>query len=151
MQTDLEGGKFITGIQFNDNWRNITEYPKDFSFALRFPSELRTSSQNLPMTWLTMKLFMPIDLSGPRNADSQDGGLPVGYLREGFLPIQHALSMSYIKLVTNETNLPYVDMQRYPYPEYIYDPLLEGLESIMSLIILLSFIYPCTYIVKVRF
>lgn len=40
-------------------------------------------------------------------------------------------------------------MQRYPYPAYIYDPLLEGMASIMSLIILLSFIYPCTYITKV--
>ncbi|XP_065364636.1 phospholipid-transporting ATPase ABCA3-like isoform X2 [Calliphora vicina] len=148
MQYDLEGGKQLTGIQFDDSWSNITDYPMDFSFALRFPSELRTSSQNLPMTWLTMKLFMPIDLSGPRNAGSQDGGLPVGYLREGFLPVQNAISMAYMKLVTNNNELPYVEMQRYPYPAYIFDPLLEGLSSIMSLIILLSFIYPCTYIVK---
>lgn len=149
MQYDLELGSHITGVQFNDSWSNITEYPKDFSFALRFPSELRTSSRKLPLSWLTMKLFMPIDLSGPRNADAQSGGLPVGYLQEGFLPIQNAISMAYIKLVSNNIELPYVYMQRYPYPAYIFDPLIEGLSSMISLIILLSFIYPCTHIVKV--
>lgn len=149
MQSSLEAGAHITGVQFNDNWSDITDFPQKFSFALRFPSELRTSSSNIPLTWLTMKLFMPIDLSGPRNAPSEDGGLPVGYLREGFLPIQNAISMAYIKLVTNNSELPYVDMQRYPYPAYIHDPLLQGLAPIMSLIMLLSFIYPCTYIVKV--
>ncbi|KAM7349571.1 ATP binding cassette subfamily A member 3 isoform 2-T3 [Cochliomyia hominivorax] len=148
MQSDLEGGKYIAGVQFDDDWKSITDYPNNFSFALRFPSELRTSNQNLPLTWLTMKLFLPLDLSGPRNPNELDGGLPVGYLREGFLPIQNALSLAYIKLVSKSASLPYLNMRRYPYPEYIYDPLLEGLESIMSLIILLSFIYPCTYIVK---
>ena len=149
MQIALEVNKFIAGVQFDDNWQNITDYPVDFSFALRFPSELRTVMNNLPLTWLTSKLFMPIDLTGPRNAEQQDGGVPVGYLREAFLPIQNAITMAYMKYVTGNNNLPSVDIQRYPYPEYIFDPLLEGLASIMSLIILLSFIYPCTNIVKV--
>lgn len=149
MQTALQLNKYIAGVQFDDKWQNITDYPVDFSFALRFPSELRTVSSNLPLTWLTSKLFMPIDLTGPRNAGSQDGGVPVGYLREAFLPIQNAITMAYMKFTTSNNDLPEVYMQRYPYPEYIYDPLLEGLGTIMSLIILLSFIYPCTNIVKV--
>ncbi|TMW39557.1 hypothetical protein DOY81_015363, partial [Sarcophaga bullata] len=78
----------------------------------------------------------------------EDGGVPVGYLREAFLPVQNAITMAYMKHVTGNNDLPSVHMQRYPYPEYIFDPLLEGLASIMSLIILLSFIYPCTNIVK---
>lgn len=151
LQQKLVASDTLAGIQFDDSWANLTDYPEKFSFALRFPSELRTSASNLPLTWLTMKLTMPIDLTGPRNPTSQDGGLPVGYLREGFIPVQHALSMAYMELVTGRSDLPEVTMQRYPYPEYIYDPLLEGLASIMSLIIILSFIYPCTYIVKVSF
>ncbi|TMW40986.1 hypothetical protein DOY81_013934, partial [Sarcophaga bullata] len=89
MQIALEVNKFLAGVQFDDNWQNITDYPVDFSFALRFPSELRTVMGNLPLTWLTSKLFMPIDLTGPRNADQEDGGVPVGYLREAFLPVQN--------------------------------------------------------------
>lgn len=150
LQNDLVFGKYICGIQFDDNWHNITKYPKNFSFALRFPSELRTAlPPTTPLNWLTTKLFLPMGYMGPRNIGCDDDCLPVGYLREGFLPIQHVLSMSYIKLLTNNNALPYVDLQRFPYPEYVYDPLMLGLKSSMSLIILLSFIYPCTYIVKV--
>ncbi|XP_017124894.1 phospholipid-transporting ATPase ABCA3 isoform X2 [Drosophila elegans] len=141
----------IAGIQFDDAWANLnntSDLPDDFSFALRFPSELRTAIIAIANTWLTMRLFPTIDLTGPRNAADEDGGIPVGYLREGFLPLQHSLSMAYIRLKTGEQNLPDVVMQRYPYPAYIFDPLLEGMSSIMSLIILLSFIYPCTYITK---
>lgn len=39
-------------------------------------------------------------------------------------------------------------MQRYPYPPYISDSLLTGLETIVPLIIMLSFVYPCTNTVK---
>lgn len=142
---------YLAGVQFDDSWLNLKEYPSKFSFALRYPSELRTSTSNLGLTWLTMKLFMPLDLTGPRNPTSDDGGLPVGYLRESFLPVQHAISMSYMQLVTNRTDLPNIEMQRYPYPAYIYDPLLEGMAGFVPLIILLSFIYPCSNIVRVSY
>ena len=143
----------LTGIQFDDALSNITDFQQleQLSFSLRFPSELRTSTTNIGLTWLTSKLFALIDLTGPRNPDDQDGGNPVGYLREGFLPVQNALSMAWLKLAKKQANieLPEVIMQRYPYPEYIFDPLLEGLASILPLIILLSFIYPCSFITKV--
>lgn len=140
---------YLAGVQFDDSWANITTYPTNFAFSLRYPSELRTSKSNIGQTWLTMKLFLPLDLTGPRNPAEPDGGLPVGYLRESFLPVQHAISMAYTKLVSNRTDLPYVDMQRYPFPAYIYDPLLQGMASFLPLIILLSFIYPCSNIVRV--
>ncbi|XP_067637687.1 phospholipid-transporting ATPase ABCA3 isoform X2 [Eurosta solidaginis] len=139
---------FVAGIQFDDSWASITDYPRKFAFTLRFPSELRTSTRSLGWSWLTSKLFPLIDMPGPRNAEEDDGGLPVGYLREGFLPVQQAVSMAYLKLAGNKESLPYVDMQRFPYPEYISDPLIEALETILSLIVVLSFIYPCTTITK---
>ncbi|KAH8409301.1 hypothetical protein KR009_012305 [Drosophila setifemur] len=149
LQEDTIRQGAFAGIQFNDEWSNITELPDDFHFSLRFPSELRTATIAIANTWLTMRLFPTIDLTGPRNEGDDDGGIPVGYLREGFLPLQHQLSMAYLRNRTgNQEQLPDVVMQRYPFPEYIYDPLLEGMSSIMSLIILLSFIYPCTYITK---
>ncbi|XP_037723613.1 ATP-binding cassette sub-family A member 3 isoform X1 [Drosophila subpulchrella] len=151
LQVDTVSQSAFAGIQFDDAWANLTEsddLPDDFHFALRFPSELRTATMAVANTWLTMRLFPTIDLTGPRNEPDQDGGIPPGYLREGFLPLQHSLSMAYIRQKSGEQSLPEVKMQRYPYPAYIYDPLLEGMSSIMSLIILLSFIYPCTYITK---
>ncbi|EDW27108.1 GL16575 [Drosophila persimilis] len=153
LQSDLVAERAFAGIQFNDDWSSINgSLPDDFSFALRFPSELRTATIAIANTWLTMRLFPSIDLTGPRNEPEEDGGIPVGYLREGFLPLQHVLSMSYLRQKAEELSLnvtlPEVWMQRYPFPAYIFDLLLEGMSSIMSLIILLSFIYPCTYITK---
>ncbi|XP_030379886.1 ATP-binding cassette sub-family A member 3 isoform X2 [Scaptodrosophila lebanonensis] len=148
LENALVGQNVFAGIQFDDDWANLDELPKKFHYAIRFPAESRTASYNIGLTWLTMRLFPIIDLTGPRNPSSDDGGLPVGYLREGFLPVQHALTMAYLRQMSGNATLPEVVMQRYPYPQYISDPLLEGLASIMSLIILLSFIYPCTYITK---
>uniref|UniRef100_W8AEW5 ATP-binding cassette sub-family A member 3 n=1 Tax=Ceratitis capitata TaxID=7213 RepID=W8AEW5_CERCA len=139
---------YLAGVQFDESLININDYPSNFVYSLRFPSELRTATRTLGWTWLTSKLFPVFDTPGPRNPTDEDGGLPVGYLREGFLPVQQAISMAYLKLAGNRDNLPYVEMQRYPYPEYISDPLIEALETILSLIVVLSFIYPCTSITK---
>ncbi|XP_075155305.1 ATP binding cassette subfamily A member 3 isoform X2 [Haematobia irritans] len=148
LQFAMVSNNYLVGVEFDDDYFDLKDYPQKLSYALRYPSELRTSTSNLGLTWLTMKLFLPLDLTGPRNPTSQDGGIPVGYLRESFIPVQHAISMAYTKLVTNRNDLPSVDLQRYPYPSYIYDPLLEGMASFVPLIILLSFIYPCSNIVR---
>ncbi|XP_018787318.1 PREDICTED: ATP-binding cassette sub-family A member 3 [Bactrocera latifrons] len=148
LETSFTTNNYLAGVQFDDSLRNITDYPRNFQFSLRFPSELRTATRTLGWTWLTSKLFPLIDMAGPRNSEDNDGGLPVGYLREGFLPVQQALSMAYLKLAGNKETLPYIEMQRYPYPDYISDPLIQALETILSLIVVLSFIYPCTSITK---
>ncbi|KMZ10903.1 phospholipid-transporting ATPase ABCA3 isoform X1 [Drosophila simulans] len=151
LELDTVSMNAFAGVQFDDAWANLTEndtLPDDFHFALRFPAELRTATIAIANTWLTMRLFPTIDLTGPRNEGDDDGGIPPGYLREGFLPLQHSLSMAYLRQRSGKQDLPNVVMKRYPFPAYIFDPLLEGMSSIMSLIILLSFIYPCTYITK---
>lgn len=138
----------FTGIEFDDSLAAIEELPESLSYSLRFPSELRTQNSSLKLSWFTMMLFSVLNIPGPRNPNSPDGGT-VGYIREGFIPVQHAITSSYIKIKGNIETLPEILMQRFPYPAYIDDPLLEGLASIFALIILLSFIYPCTYITKV--
>lgn len=100
LETDVVSRNAFAGIQFDDAWMNITDIedlPQDFRFSLRFPSELRTATIAIANTWLTMRLFPTIDLTGPRNEKDEDGGIPPGYLREGFLPLQHQLSMAYIR------------------------------------------------------
>ncbi|XP_032594289.1 phospholipid-transporting ATPase ABCA3 isoform X2 [Drosophila grimshawi] len=147
LENDVATKRGFAGVIFDQSMAgNVLS--DSLKYTLRFPSELRTTSFNIGLTWLTMRLFPMIDLTGPRNLEDGDGGIPVGYLREGFLPVQNAISMAYIRQKSNMDVIPEVVMQRYPYPAFTFDPLLQGLSSLMSLIILLSFIYPCTYITK---
>ncbi|XP_034472561.1 ATP-binding cassette sub-family A member 3 isoform X2 [Drosophila innubila] len=148
LQTSVTSSNAFAGIEFDQSWSDLVELPEKFKYTLRFPSELRTTTYKFGLTWLTMRLFPVIDTTGPRNLRDNDGGIPVGYLREGFLPIQHALSMSFIRQKSGQDELPEVVMQRYPYPSYIYDPLLEGLAAVVSFILVLSFIYPATTITR---
>jgi ATP-binding cassette subfamily A (ABC1) protein 3 len=38
--------------------------------------------------------------------------------------------------------------QRFPYPPFVLDILLQGLQALVPLFILLSFVYPCINIIK---
>lgn len=141
----------LAGIQFDQSLAKAKGYPDNLKYTLRFPSELRTvSSLFLPKTWLTLRLYPELQTPGPRNIGDDDGGVPPGYLREGFLPIQNALSMSYLRLRSPNDKLPDVMLQRYPYTEYEIDPLHSILAGLLVLIITISFIYSCTCITKVR-
>lgn len=96
--------------------------------------------------WHTAFLFPLYSTGGPRQHKDNDGGM-VFYNREGFLAIQNAITNAYVKLHTNET-MPKVLMQRFPYPKFIFDILLEGLEAIVPFVIMLSFVYPTINTVK---
>lgn len=39
-------------------------------------------------------------------------------------------------------------LQKFPYPPFVFDILLQGLQTLVSLFILLSFVYPCINIIK---
>lgn len=45
--------------------------------------------------------------------------------------------------------VPEVQLQRFPYPPYIDDPLLIALSNFISIVIMLSFVYTCINTVKV--
>ncbi|XP_032295539.1 phospholipid-transporting ATPase ABCA3 isoform X3 [Drosophila virilis] len=143
---ELEGqvvaNNSFAGVLFNVSMDN-------FEYTLRFPSELRTAKAAIWNTWLTKRLFLSSYISGPRNYNDDDGGTPPGYLREGFLPIQNAISMSYIRSKAKVKNdLPEIVLQRYPYPAGLIDPFINAISTMFSFLLLLSFIYPCTCITK---
>lgn len=130
----------------------MKELPKQLAYTIRFPAELRTVSATTSIflaNWRTDLLFPLFQRGGPRNKAWDDGGIPPGYYREGFVQIQNAISSAFIGLITKTASLPDIFLQRYPYPAYTQDELLEGLEQFVSLIILLSFVYPCINTVKV--
>lgn len=130
--------------------------PKHLSYELRFPSELRTPPDNvnqaLIFNWHTNLLYPLFSTGGPRGREDNDGGV-VWYFREGFVPVQDAIARAFTKLsctdpaCQNQT-LPEIVMQRFPYPPFTLDVLLQGLETIVSFFILLSFIYPCINTVR---
>lgn len=88
---------------------------------------------------------------GPRSEHLNEGGDPY-YYSEGFLSIQNAIAVSYTFNRCNETKECSIDdyrklntsiqMQRYPYPSFLNDILLEGLTEAVGLFIMLSFVYP---------
>lgn len=94
-------------------------------------------------------MFPRFQPNGPRNRNQLDGGVPPGYYREGFLAIQNAIASQYLMIQSSFTvTMPTILLQRYPFPPYILDVLLTGLQSLVSLIIMLSFVYPCINTVK---
>ncbi|XP_034485231.1 ATP-binding cassette sub-family A member 3-like isoform X4 [Drosophila innubila] len=148
LQTSVSDSNAFAGIEFEQSWSDLNELPDKFKYTLRFPSELRTTYFEFGLTWQTMKLFWDSNENGPRNLEDNDGGIPAGYLREGFIPIQFALDMSYIREKSGQGGPLEIVMQRYPHPSYEYDPMIRALESILSLVLLLSFIYPCTTVTR---
>lgn len=74
------------------------------------------------------------------------------YFSEGFLTLQHYISEEIIKHHTDDvdgSHLPNIFMQRFPYPDWVSDPLLEALQSFVGVIFMLSFVYTCINTVKV--
>ncbi|XP_055298016.1 phospholipid-transporting ATPase ABCA3-like isoform X5 [Sitodiplosis mosellana] len=141
--------ELVAGLEFDlpANDSNLP-LPKKLSYKLRFPSESRTPrvAEPLIFNWHTNLLYPLFSTGGPRTKDEDYGGMPF-YYQEGFLPVQDAIARSFKKLKCSDatcenTTLPKIRMQRYPYPPYIFDVLLQGLETIVSFFILLSFIYP---------
>jgi len=152
MERDMVMHNFFAGVQFEENAgaTNDIGYPLNLNYSIRFPSELRTMQGPLIETWSTSRCYLSYDGSGPRNREEPDGGVPVGYIREGFLPIQHALTMSWLSLASGikDNDLPNIHLQRFPYRAYTHDPLLSGLRQLLPFVILLSFIYPCSTVTK---
>lgn len=78
----------------------------------------------------------------------------IGYMSQGFLPVQHSIAMNTISYMLSDlrkdvTNLSTnVEMNRYPYPHYIDDKFIVALQLFFPMIICFSFIYPAVNIVK---
>ncbi|XP_030373286.1 ATP-binding cassette sub-family A member 3-like [Scaptodrosophila lebanonensis] len=150
LEFDVVKHNYIAGVVFESTnvGKDGGKIPQILKYSLRFPSELRTNNQLL--TWMTDQVFPQIDSVGPRNRDNNTGGSPVGYIMEGFLPIQNAVTMSWLKLATDSkvASLPKVQLRRFPYNTYDDDVLIPLLGGMLPLWLLFCFIYPCAMITK---
>lgn len=148
-KTSGDLNKFLTendifcGIEFPDSYKNLTELPEHLNFSLRFPAKLRESD------WKLNKKFAPFTLEGPRNPEEETGGLPPGYLVQGFTQVQSALSEAFIQTKYSiETSNVY--LQRYPVSSFTVDVfwIIMGKLFLFPLIIILSLAAPAMFLVK---
>ncbi|KAJ6646771.1 Phospholipid-transporting ATPase ABCA3 [Pseudolycoriella hygida] len=131
----------IAAVRFHHS-PSINEMPKDLSYSLKFPSELRTTdlpSVNKPheYNWHTDLLFDG-NMNLPRYLGYEDGG-PPSYHDEGFLAIQNAVARAFISINGNRTQMPDVLVKRFPYPAYTSNEYWGILQVILPLIFLFSF------------
>jgi ATP-binding cassette, subfamily A (ABC1), member 3 len=137
----------------------VFDTPHNFSnelkFTLRFPSTPKHAA-NDPMrpikTWWTQFTFPLFARPGPRMSGNETGGVP-GYYEEGFLAVQHAISMIVAAKVANNDqdindDVLTLQMLRFPYPDYVEDDFLLALQFLFPFILMLSFIYPAVNLTK---
>uniref|UniRef100_A0A8W4FGX7 ATP binding cassette subfamily A member 16 n=1 Tax=Sus scrofa TaxID=9823 RepID=A0A8W4FGX7_PIG len=131
-----------------DVLKDITENKLRFFFffvkyRLRFSGIERTVLWPDRQGWKTSLLFPNFPSGGPRNPSYQDGGSP-GYIREGFLAVQHALDkaiMLYHDSSAKETLFDGISIfvQRYPYPAHPQDRLFLLTGDFLPLMFILMF------------
>ncbi|KAG1651994.1 ATP-binding cassette sub-family A member 3 [Nymphon striatum] len=135
----LSNGTFNKDIKFK-----VRLSPTPFNYKHENSYSAQTAANK---NWDTDKQYPDLRTPVPTNQDSTWGG-PPGYMSEGFLPLQHAVSSGIISYLSGQKDVPSVDMQRYPFPPYTSDPFAPSLKLILPLVIVFSFIYPYLNIVK---
>uniref|UniRef100_A0A8C3V5P2 ATP binding cassette subfamily A member 3 n=1 Tax=Catharus ustulatus TaxID=91951 RepID=A0A8C3V5P2_CATUS len=107
---------------------------------------------NLDRDWHTGYLFPLFQLPGPREAKFADGGTP-GYLREGFLAVQHTVDRAIMRYHASASSASLLDnitvvVQRFPFPAYVNDLFLLAIQNQLPLLLMLSFTYTSLNIVR---
>nr|XP_044986326.1 phospholipid-transporting ATPase ABCA3 isoform X2 [Jaculus jaculus] len=129
-------------------------YHLRFSYTRRNYMWTQTGNFFLKETegWHTTSLF-PLFLSpGPREPSSPDGGEP-GYIREGFLAVQHAVDKAIMYHHANASahqlfQKLMVITKRFPFPPFISDPFLVAIQYQFPLLLMLSFTYTSLTIIR---
>lgn len=102
--------------------------------------------------WHTTSLFPLFPSPGPREPKAPDGGEP-GYIREGFLAVQHAVDRAIMQYHAKASAHQLfqrlsVVAKRFPYPPFLSDPFLVAIQYQLPLLLMLSFTYTALCIVR---
>ncbi|XP_015346125.1 phospholipid-transporting ATPase ABCA3-like [Marmota marmota marmota] len=141
---DYESQKVLAAIVFDCDFKNSSDpLPLQVKYHLRFTRVQRTIWWPDKAGWKTAYLFPDHPSQGPRNPNLNDGGSP-GYIKEGFLVIQHALDKAI--MLYHESNLGKslfdgitIFVQRFPFPAHPYHGLLWVSSPFLPLIFILTF------------
>ncbi|MBZ3879600.1 ATP-binding cassette sub-family A member 3 [Sciurus carolinensis] len=129
-------------------------YHLRFSYTRRNYMWTQTGNFFLKETegWHTTSLFPLFPNPGPREPASPDGGEP-GYIREGFLAVQHAVDRAIMHYHANASAHQLfqkltVVAKRFPFPPFISDPFLVAIQYQLPLLLMLSFTYTSLSIIQ---
>jgi ATP-binding cassette subfamily A (ABC1) protein 3 len=132
----------LCGIVFEND-----QFDTELRVKLRFKSSpTHQSGDGPPFTsWWTQYTFPQFSIPGPRELEYDTGAQP-GYYEEGFLTIQHLVTMAVANVTSNgfataENKLNLI-AQRFPYPTFMKDIFLVVLQFLFPVILMFSFIYP---------
>ncbi|XP_053687488.1 phospholipid-transporting ATPase ABCA3-like [Sabethes cyaneus] len=151
MENFLRSNNTLVGIEFPDTYRTLNTLPDKVTYALRFPSEMRTFQDDFTAfwaNWFTELMFPQFQMAGARNNERADGGYPANYFNESFIAVQSAVDRAILLERNPNMELTPMFLRRFPYPPYYSDPLLTGLENLLPLVIAIAFFYSALNIVK---
>lgn len=128
-------------------------YPNFLKYHLIFPYASRIYHDTfIGISWHTNSLYHFINRTAQRNIGLNDGGY-VGYIREGFAPLQNAISLSYLQLLAeslkSDFHIPPIYMCRYPSEEFVKDDVIESIDFSLSLMLVFGNYYPVLMFVSV--
>uniref|UniRef100_A0A803V5D0 ABC transporter domain-containing protein n=1 Tax=Ficedula albicollis TaxID=59894 RepID=A0A803V5D0_FICAL len=161
VRLDNRSGSVLAGVVFRHRFpHSAAPLPLQVEYELRFKysprnaprSEQTGLNPNLDRDWHTSYLFPLFQLPGPREAKFADGGTP-GYLREGFLAVQHAVDRAIMQYHAAASSASLLDnitvvVQRFPFPAYVNDLFLLAIQNQLPLLLMLSFTYTSLNIVR---
>ena len=94
-----------------------------FPSALRYLNAIDDVAKPDTYNWPTNHLYSSTPISGPRNYESDTGGIPPGYYTEKFVALQSAISLAFVKTATPAAlKLPTIFLQRFSYPKTVFNP-----------------------------
>ncbi|XP_060028821.1 phospholipid-transporting ATPase ABCA3-like isoform X2 [Erinaceus europaeus] len=130
-------------VVFDCDFKNHNDpLPLQVKYYLRFARMQRTIDWPDKDGWKTSLLFPVRPSAGPRNPFLHDGGSP-GYLREGFLAIQHALDKAIMLYHKKNAYQKFADMnifiQRFPHPVHTTNSITRIVTTFLPFLFIIMF------------
>jgi len=111
------------------------------NYTIFLPSELRMMEGDFHKSnWMTLNKDDPFSFLLDRLNQPYDGGF-VGYVREGFIRLQKAVTESFLDLISHKS-LPAIHLRRFPLTARKQDPLMYILDYGMPILIVFGFLFP---------
>ncbi|KAH8292295.1 hypothetical protein KR054_008219 [Drosophila jambulina] len=131
----MDGKTFKKTIDFNVQLSPI------FRYSIIMPSELRQLNGEFRRgNWYTLYPEDPQTIILERLNQPYEGGF-VGYVREGFILMQKYISESFLFHISH-VELPHIKLRRFPVLGSREDPLMYDLNTGLSLLILVGYLFP---------